>query len=130
MIRRNSCHEPSCRRIGNHQAAGSQFLLCYRHHPDHDGKRPTAEMIRRLHRDHVRRQRYVQRQIDSGHNLGNIGPAAAGQLRPHRLPRAQRHRGAFNGFKHWRGLTTRYDNTPAFTVAGLVLGAALIWAAD
>jgi hypothetical protein len=47
MISRNGCHEPSCWSIGNDQAAGSQFMLRYRrHHPDYDGKRPTAEMIR------------------------------------------------------------------------------------
>src|SRR3954452_5883566 len=28
------CHEPGCWGFGNHPAAGGQFMLCYRHHPD------------------------------------------------------------------------------------------------
>jgi transposase len=37
---------------------------------------------------------------------------------------------AFNGFKHWRGLATRYDKHAVVYRGGLVLAAALIWAAD
>jgi transposase len=37
---------------------------------------------------------------------------------------------AFNGFKHWRGLATRYDKHALVYRGGLVLAAALIWAAD
>jgi hypothetical protein len=55
-VKRYNCHEPSCWRIGNHPAAGGQFFLCYRHHPDYQGSRPTADIIGRLHRDHLRRQ--------------------------------------------------------------------------
>jgi hypothetical protein len=73
IIKRYNCHEPGCWRIGNHPAAGGQFQLCYRHHPDYDGKRPTAEMIRRLHREHARRETFghwgpdqIQQHIDSG----------------------------------------------------------------
>jgi transposase len=37
---------------------------------------------------------------------------------------------AFNGFKHWRGLATRYDCQDAVVYrGGLVLAAALIWLA-
>jgi hypothetical protein len=52
LIRKLNCHEPGCWRVGNHPAAGGQFLLCYRHHPDLGGKRPTSEMIKRLHYEH------------------------------------------------------------------------------
>ena len=37
---------------------------------------------------------------------------------------------AFNGFKHWRGLATRYDKHAVIYRGGLVLAAALIWLAD
>ena len=37
---------------------------------------------------------------------------------------------AFNGFKHWRGLATRYDKHAVVYRGGLVLAAALIWLAD
>jgi hypothetical protein len=53
IVRKYNCHEPHCWRVGTHPAAGGQFLLCYRHHPEFLGKRPTHEMIERLHRDHV-----------------------------------------------------------------------------
>jgi hypothetical protein len=39
IIKSHNCHEPGCWRVGNNPAAGGQFLLCYRHHPDYDGKR-------------------------------------------------------------------------------------------
>jgi transposase len=37
---------------------------------------------------------------------------------------------AFNGFKHWRGLATRYDKHAVVYRGGPVLAAALIWLAD
>ena len=37
---------------------------------------------------------------------------------------------AVNGFKHWRGLATRYDKHAVVYRGGLVLAAALIWLAD
>jgi putative transposase len=37
---------------------------------------------------------------------------------------------AFNGFKHWRGLATRYDKHAIVYRGGLILAAALIWLAD
>lgn len=37
---------------------------------------------------------------------------------------------AFNGFKHWRGLATRYDKHAVVYRGGLVLAATLIWLAD
>jgi putative transposase len=37
---------------------------------------------------------------------------------------------AFNGFKHWRGLATRYDKHALVYRGGLILAAALLWLAD
>ena len=55
LFKKYNCHEPGCWRVGTHPAAGGQFLLCYRHHPDFHGQRPTHEMIERLHREDVER---------------------------------------------------------------------------
>ena len=30
LVKKYNCHEPGCWRIGQHSAAGGQFLLCYR----------------------------------------------------------------------------------------------------
>src|SRR4051812_31184431 len=49
LVKKYNCHQPGCWRVGNHPAAGGQFFLCYRHHPDYQGVRPTQEMIARLH---------------------------------------------------------------------------------
>jgi hypothetical protein len=56
LVKKYNCHYPGCWRIGNHPAAGGQFSLCYRHHPDYQGKKPTRELIERLHREHLERQ--------------------------------------------------------------------------
>jgi hypothetical protein len=53
IVRKFNCHEPRCWRVGTHPAAEGRFLLCYRHHPDFQGKRPTHETIERLHREHL-----------------------------------------------------------------------------
>ena len=42
LVRKYNCHEPGCWRVGNHPAAGGQFSLCYRHHPDYQGKSQPA----------------------------------------------------------------------------------------
>ena len=56
LVKKYNCHYPGCWRVGNHQAAGGQFSLCYLHHPDYRGKKPTHELIERLHREHLERQ--------------------------------------------------------------------------
>ena len=56
LVRKYNCHYPGCWRVGNHPAAGGQFSLCYIHHPDYQGKKPTHELIQRLHREHLERQ--------------------------------------------------------------------------
>jgi hypothetical protein len=56
LVKKYNCHEPGCWRVGTHPAAGGQFLLCYRHHPDYKGKKPTHDMIERMHREHAMQQ--------------------------------------------------------------------------
>ena len=56
LIRKYNCHEPGCWRVGTHPAAGGQFLLCYRHHPDFRGSKPTHDLIVRMHHEHEERQ--------------------------------------------------------------------------
>jgi hypothetical protein len=56
LVKRYNCHEPGCWRVGTHLAAGGQFHLCYRHHPDFHGQKPTHELIATLHREHAERE--------------------------------------------------------------------------
>jgi hypothetical protein len=60
LVRKYNCHEPGCWRVGTHPAAGGQFLLCYRHHPDYHGQKPTHDLIVRLHREHVEQQAAIR----------------------------------------------------------------------
>jgi hypothetical protein len=76
LVKKYNCHEPGCWRVGTHQAAGGQFLLCYRHHPDLQGKRPTHDLIVRMHRQHEERQAAIH---DKLHDvLQHVAPAASG----------------------------------------------------
>jgi hypothetical protein len=63
LVKRWNCHEPGCWRVGTHPAAGGQFLLCYRHHPDYAGKKPTHELIERLHREHAAQQAMIAHKL-------------------------------------------------------------------
>ena len=63
LVKRYNCHQPGCWRVGNHPAAGGQFNLCYRHHPDYAGKKPTAEMIAHLHREHLEHETAVRERL-------------------------------------------------------------------
>jgi hypothetical protein len=56
VVRKYNCHEPGCWRVGTHPAAGGQFMLCYRHHPDFQGRRPTHDLIARLHQEDAERR--------------------------------------------------------------------------
>jgi hypothetical protein len=67
LVRKYNCHEPGCWRVGTHPAANGQFLLCYRHHPDFAGKKPTAEMIRRLHEQNKTLQVRMHERIEDIH---------------------------------------------------------------
>jgi hypothetical protein len=75
IVRKYNCHEPRCWRVGTHPAADGQFLLCYRHHPDFAGRRPTHETIERLHREHLARVATLHDRIDDEIH----GRRAAGQ---------------------------------------------------
>src|SRR5215472_4085572 len=81
LVKKYNCHEPGCWRIGQYPAAGGQFLLCYRHHPDYHGRKPSHELIERLHREHTERQTGVQSRLHELHQLMTEG-RAAGQHPP------------------------------------------------
>src|SRR5215510_13401861 len=80
LVKKYNCHEPGCWRIGNHPAAGGQFHLCYRHHPDFQGKKPTHELIERLHREHLERQAAIHNKLEAVHQRPTATPAAGGDV--------------------------------------------------
>jgi len=67
LVRKVNCHEPGCWRVGTHPAAGGQFMLCYRHHPDYMGKKPTHELIQRLHAEHKELQAAIHGKLSESH---------------------------------------------------------------
>jgi hypothetical protein len=67
LVKKYHCHEPGCWRVGNHPAAGGQFNLCYRHHPDFQGTKPTHELIVRLHREHLEHQAAINSKLQEIH---------------------------------------------------------------
>jgi hypothetical protein len=67
LVKKVNCHEPGCWRVGTHPAAGGQFMLCYRHHPDYMGKKPTHELIQRLHAEHKELQAAIHGKISESH---------------------------------------------------------------
>jgi hypothetical protein len=77
LFKKYNCHYPGCWRVGNHQAAGGQFSLCYRHHPDYQGKKPTFELIQRLHKEHLERQAATLSNFHEAHQHVTDNPAAA-----------------------------------------------------
>jgi hypothetical protein len=77
LFRKYNCHEPGCWRVGNHPAAGGQFSLCYRHHPDYRGKKPTHELIQRLHQEHLEHQKAIYGKLHEVHEHMTAQPAAA-----------------------------------------------------
>ena len=78
LVKKYNCHEPGCWRIGQHPAAGGQFMLCYRHHPDYQGRKPTHEMIQRLHREHLERQEAIRDRLHEAQHR-TARPAAANE---------------------------------------------------
>jgi hypothetical protein len=76
LIKKYNCHSPNCWRIGRLPAADGQFLLCYRHHPDYQGVKPTRELIERLHREHLERQAALHAKLDEIQHLLAKPPAA------------------------------------------------------
>ena len=77
LVKKYNCHEPGCWRIGQHPAAGGQFLLCYRHHPDYQGRKPDHELIQRLHREHLEREAAIHGKLNELHQRLKATPAGA-----------------------------------------------------
>lgn len=50
-----NCRAPGCLRLGHYPDSRS-VKWCWRHHPDHQGQRPTLELLHRLHFEHVKRE--------------------------------------------------------------------------
>ena len=67
LVKKYNCHEPGCWRVGTHPAAGGQFLLCYRHHPDFHGTKPTHDLIVRMHQEHEQRQAAIHDKLHEIH---------------------------------------------------------------
>jgi hypothetical protein len=67
LVKKVNCHEPGCWRVGTHPAADGQFMLCYRHHPDYAGKKPTHELIQRLHAEHKELQAAIHGKPSESH---------------------------------------------------------------
>jgi hypothetical protein len=78
LVKKYNCHEPGCWRIGNHPTADGQFHLCYRHHPDFHGQKPTHELIERLHREHLERQGTIHAKLDEIQQRLADAPTATG----------------------------------------------------
>ena len=77
LVKKYNCHEPGCWRVGQYHAAGGQFLLCYRHHPDYQGRKPTHELIQRLHREHLEREAAIHGKLDEIYQHRQAKPPAA-----------------------------------------------------
>jgi hypothetical protein len=77
LVRKYNCHQPGCWRVGNHPAAGGQFYLCYRHHPDYRGVKPTEELIAKLHRDHQAHEQALHTRVHEIHEQLVGHPAGA-----------------------------------------------------
>lgn len=74
LNRKFNCHQRGCWRIGTHPAAGGQFLLCYRHHPDYQGNKPTHELIAKLNRQYIEREEAARGKLDEmNRRLGEMG---------------------------------------------------------
>jgi hypothetical protein len=80
LVKKYNCHEPGCWRVGNHPAADGQFNLCYRHHPDFQGRKPTHELIERLHHEHLERQAAVHSKLQEIHQQLATRPGAANDI--------------------------------------------------
>ena len=83
MIKKYNCHTPGCWRIGQHPAAGGQFQLCYLHHPDYQGRKPTRELIERLHREHLEREAAIHGKLNEIHQHLLTKPSATEAVANH-----------------------------------------------
>src|SRR5262245_29212275 len=89
LFKKYNCHEPGCWRVGTHPAAGGQFSLCYRHHPDYPGTQPTHELIERLHQEHLARQAGIHSKLHEGHQPPAGEPGATNGASGPGAPAAQ-----------------------------------------
>jgi len=89
LVKKYNCHYPGCWRVGNHPAAGGQFSLCYRHHPDYQGMKPTHELIAQVHREHLERQAAMLGKLQEVHRHLTEKPAAANGVSGPTTPGAQ-----------------------------------------
>jgi hypothetical protein len=48
-------------------------MSCYVHHPDFHGRKPTHEMIARLHREHLERQAEIHARLNDLHQRVAVG---------------------------------------------------------
>jgi hypothetical protein len=89
VVKKFNCHEPGCWRVGTHPAAAGQFLLCYRHHPDFQGHRPTHDLIVRLHREDLERRDAIRERLHEIHEhiVTHLGEEAAVGSDPGAAPR-------------------------------------------
>ena len=53
--------------IRDSPTAGGQFHFCYRHHPDFQGRKPTHELIQRLHHEHLEREAAIHSKLQEIH---------------------------------------------------------------
>ena len=67
LVKKYNCHEPGCWRVGTHPAAGGQFLLCYRHHPDFQGTKPSHDLIARMHQQHAEHDAAIRDKVREIH---------------------------------------------------------------
>lgn len=52
---RHTCHDSwKCVRWGSYPDSRG-IAWCWKHHPDHNGQRPTGDFLRRLHHEHKQR---------------------------------------------------------------------------
>ncbi len=59
-------------------------MLCYRHHPDYMGKKPTHELIQRLHAEHKELQATIHGKPSESHRHvdgTDIGKFAHSEMR-------------------------------------------------
>jgi hypothetical protein len=74
QIKKFNCHEPGCWRIGTHPAADGKFVLCYHHHPEFEGNKPTHDAIVQAHAEHLARQSALHNKLQEIHDHLNRHP--------------------------------------------------------
>jgi hypothetical protein len=83
LVKKYNCHEPGCWRVGTHPAADGQFLLCYRHHPDFQGTKPTHDLIARMHHQQAEQQAAIHDKLHEIHQRVVVHESASETAPPH-----------------------------------------------